>query len=181
MDDMEKEDNSETLKCIYHEAKDAFLDSWRHKQSLLANCQIYLSIYVLLLGMGILKADYVFNVISINSEKCKPLIFVLFISYLFLFYSIVRGLWCSVSAVRMRGIYRTFPKINDLAEDLSEKNVRVYYKSLTNDFSKSQIQNTKLNEEKAGELNLVHEYLKGVVVSAMILGAVILIFKLLGG
>ena len=48
-----------TPECIYGECKDAFLHEWERKKSLENTANIYLSVYSIVLGFGLLKADEV--------------------------------------------------------------------------------------------------------------------------
>lgn len=168
------------FEYLYRESKDAFLDEWRRKQSLETKANVYLSIYAIILGLGFVKIETMVQLVKEAVDKSPKICWVIIVSYVLLFYSIIRGLWKTIRALQI-GDYRTFPEPNKLRNIMKDKSTLVYLKSLSKDFAKSASINENNNNKKSKELSSSYGFIKSIIVLLCILIISIMFLKIKGG
>ena len=169
-----------TPECIYGECKDAFLHEWERKKSLENTANIYLSVYSIVLGFGLLKADEVGTLF----EKAifKHIIFggIIFVSTFLLLYCLIRGLWKTIKAIQLQD-YGTFPYPGQLIERMQNKNKLVYLKSVSKYFARQVDRNENENKKKAEALKSSFAFIKVTVICACLIIISIIVLEIIGG
>lgn len=176
---MSENEESVTFECIYTECKDAFQNEWNRKQSLENTANAYISVYAIILGFGLLKADDMFVLFIKSIEKSPILYFLIFISSFSLFYCIIRGLWETVRAIKL-GDYTTVDP-GEIQSLLGNRNKLVYLKALSKYFTKAVILNEKENNNKVEALQSSCKFIKATVIFVCVIILSIAILKILGG
>jgi len=177
---MSEEDKLLTSECLYSECKDAFLNEWDRKKSLENTANIYLSVYSIILGFGLLKADEIG--ILFGKAFIKSSIFgnIVFTSAFLLLYCVIRGLWMTIKAIQLQE-YGTFPDPNELLDSMKDKSKSVYLKSLSNYFARQVKRNEKENNKKAEALKDSFAFIMITVVCVGTIIVSIISFKIIGG
>jgi hypothetical protein len=168
------------FEYLYRESKDAFLDEWRRKQSLETKANVYLSIYAIILGLGFVKIETMVQLVKEAAYKSPKICWVIILSYVLLFYSIIRGLWKTIRVLQIDD-YRTFPEPNNLRNIMKDKSTLVYLKSLSKDFAKSVSINENNNNKKSKGLSGSYGFIKSIIVLLCILIMSIMFLKIKGG
>lgn len=162
-------DENIVFEKIYETCKEEFQEEHRRKQSLEGRESVYLSVYSAILGLWFVNSGFSSKMLESAIKQKNNVLFCVII-FLLLLLIIFYGVGSSLLLASMRlKAYRAYPNPEKIINLLNNKPIRIFYKSMAADFSKSINENEKINNQKVSHLSDSYKWMIAIFIILILL------------